>query len=665
MDFNEAQIKAVRHGDGPMLLLAGPGSGKTTVITHRIRYMTNELKLKPSEILVVTFTRAAADEMRTRFERLCGGGGGVTFGTFHSVFFYILRSVYGYSVSDIATDAEKCGVIKDSIERHGFRYEGQEDFVRLVAGEIGLVKGEGLDVRGYESRSMKADDFAVVYEEYELFLRNRGKLDFEDMLVFTYELLSKRQDVLDAWRRRYRYILIDEFQDINRLQYDVVKLLAGQSKNVFAVGDDDQSIYGFRGAAPSIMKSFVSDFPGAALECLNVNYRCSSDIVECSRRIIENNKDRYDKPLMSAFDPGRGERVHVIKTSDAQEQNRMIAQRLAHLNGEGIPFSKMAVIYRTNSEPRGLAAKLTERGIPFSMKDSIPNIFRHFIAVSVLDYIRASMGQMDRSIILRIINKPNRYIKREAFTDSVVSLEALREYYKESYRIVGSINTFENDLARIKGMTPYAAVNYIRKGVGLDSYVKEYAGYRGVSPDDYMDVLDEVLESAREFTTFDGWFSYIDEYTAGLYEGKKDVRQKDAVTLATMHGVKGLEFDHVIIMDAVEGVTPHKKSVDEERVEEERRMFYVAVTRARYSLSVYVPGKLYGKKTDISRFVEEMLVDRSLIKTGGRIVHKKYGQGVITYADDSRLCVYFERLSETKTLSLSYTLKNGLISPLS
>lgn len=662
MDFNEAQINAVRHGDGPMLLLAGPGSGKTTVLTHRIKYMIEQLGIRPDNILVITFTKAAANEMKTRFEMLAEGTRGVTFGTFHSVFFWILRNAYNYTVANIASDTEKYAFIRDCVDRHGFKYDSQEDFAKNVLAEIGLVKSGRIDINGYKSVSMKPEDFAVVYAGYENFLRNSGKLDFEDMLVFTYELLSERQDILSMWQDKFRYILIDEFQDINGIQYDIVKLLAGNRRNVFAVGDDDQSIYGFRGAAPSIMKRFPEDFENTAVECLNVNYRCSYDIVECSKRIISCNTDRYDKNLQSAYEPGKSGRVHVVKVADVGEQNRQIVKKIREENGAGIPFSDMAVIYRTNTQPRGLASKLMENGIPFSMRDSIPNIFTHFLAQNVIDYIKVAIGDRSRSTVLKIINKPNRYVSRDSMDSAVVNFEDVMEYYKDNYRTVNNIKVLVNDLDRLSKLPPYAAVNYIRKAIGLDAYARDYAEYRGISQDDYADILDELQESARDFPSFDKWYEYIDEYTRSLYEKNRRMTVgTDSVTLSTMHGVKGLEFSHVFIIDAVEGVTPHKKSVREERIEEERRLFYVAVTRAKYGLYIYVPKKVYGKSCQTSRFVQEMLVDRNLIKTGNRIVHRKYGQGLITYVDEKKLCVYFERMGETKTLSLDYTIKNELI----
>lgn len=342
MEFNESQKKAVRHCDGPMLLLAGPGSGKTTVITHRIKYMTEEHGVRPDNILVITFTKAAANEMKGRFQELCPGTRGVTFGTFHSVFFWMLRNAYNYTAANIVTDSEKYGAIRDSIDRHGFRYDSQEDFAKNVVGEIGNVKSGRVSLENYESTTMKLEDFRIVYDEYENFLRRCGKIDFDDMLVFTYELLSERPDILKMWQNKFRYILIDEFQDINMIQYDIVKMLAGERQNVFSVGDDDQSVYGFRGAAPAIMKKFPEDFHGTVIEYLNVNYRCSYDIVECSKRIIQNNRDRYEKQLRSAFAAGQSDRVHIVKTDSMTEQNKKIIDRITELNRAGIPYREMA-----------------------------------------------------------------------------------------------------------------------------------------------------------------------------------------------------------------------------------------------------------------------------------------------------------------------------------
>ena len=660
--FSKEQTDAIRYEDGPMLVLAGPGSGKTTVITYRVKYMLEQTGINGNQILVITFTKAAANEMRTRFEKISGYSAGVTFGTFHSVFFMILRHAYGYNSSNIILESEKYQIINGIIEKHNMEYNGQDDFAKNVITEIGLVKSEMKPVKQYHSVNMKADDFQITYREYDEILRANNKIDFDDMLVFTYELLRDRSDIRKMWQQRFQYILIDEFQDINWIQYQTVKLLLGKKQNIFAVGDDDQSVYGFRGADTKLMLGFPNDFPGTRLVYLNTNYRCSSAIVESACRIIKNNKERYKKAIHSAFEKSQCERVHVIEVDGMRQETDGIVQKIRKMNQNGIPYSNIAVLYRTNSEPSGLAMKLMQSNIPFRVKDSIPDLMSHFVVVNILDYIKAALGNRERALFLRIINRPNRYISRESLETDPVDTERMKEFYRDNNRLVQNLVTLEADLRRIAELKPYAAVNYIRKAVGYDEYLKEYASYRGINPQEYMDIADEFQEMARDADSFIEWFNFLNEYRIKLKEQMKTTdHTKDAVVLATMHGAKGLEFDQVFIMNAVEGMTPHKKSVADVELEEERRMFYVAVTRARYGLYIYVPKVVYGKTARISRFVTEMVVDYDMLQIGNKIIHKRYGRGVITFVDDKKICVYFEKDQITKTLSIEYTIKNNLV----
>lgn len=645
-----------------MLVLAGPGSGKTTVITYRVKYMLEQAGINGNQILVITFTKAAANEMKTRFEKISGYSGGVTFGTFHSVFFMILRHAYGYNSSNIISESEKYQIINGIIEKHNMEYNGQDDFAKNVISEIGLVKSEMKSVEKYRSTNMKPEDFRIAYREYDEILRKNNKIDFDDMLVFTYELLRDRPDIRKMWQQRFRYILIDEFQDINWIQYQTVKLLLGKEQNIFAVGDDDQSVYGFRGADTKLMLGFPDDFPGTKLAYLNTNYRCSSAIVESACRIIKNNKARYKKEIHSAFEKSQCERVHVIETDGMRQETDGMVQKIREMNQNGIPYSNIAVLYRTNSEPSGLAMKLMQSNIPFRMKDTIPDLLSHFVVVNILDYIKAALGNRERALFLRIVNRPNRYISRDCLETDPVDTERMKEFYKDNNRLVQNLVTLEADLRRIADLKPYAAVNYIRKAVGYDDYLKEYASYRGIDPQEYMDIADEFQEMARDADSFIEWFNLLNEYRIKLKEQMKMTdHAKDAVVLATMHGAKGLEFDQVFIMNAVEGMTPHKKSVTDAELEEERRMFYVAVTRARYGLYIYVPKVVYGKTAQMSRFVTEMVIDHDMLQVGNKIIHKRYGRGVITYVDDKKICVYFEKDRITKTLSIEYTIKNNLV----
>ena len=645
-----------------MLVLAGPGSGKTTVITYRVKYMLEQAGIKGNQILVITFTKAAANEMKTRFEKINGHLNGVTFGTFHSIFFMILRHAYGYNGSNIILESEKYQIINGIIDKHNMEYNGQDDFAKNVIAEIGLVKSEMKPVEQYHSVNMKADDFQIAYREYDEILRANNKIDFDDMLVFTYELLRDRPDIRKMWQQRFRYILIDEFQDINWIQYQTVKLLLGKEQNIFAVGDDDQSVYGFRGADTKLMLGFPDDFPGTKLVYLNTNYRCSSAIVESACRIIKNNKARYKKEIHSAFEKSKCERVHVIETDGMRQETDGIVQKIREMNQNGIPYSNIAVLYRTNSEPSGLALKLMQNNIPFRMKDNIPDLLSHFVVVNIFDYIKAALGNRERALFLRIINRPNRYISRDCLETDPVDMERMKEFYKDNNRLVQNLVMMETDLRRIAELKPYAAVNYIRKAVGYDEYLKEYASYRGIDPQEYMDIADEFQEMARDADSFIEWFNLLNEYRIKLKEQMKMPEHvKDAVVLATMHGAKGLEFDQVFIMNAVEGMTPHKKSVTDAELEEERRMFYVAVTRARYGLYIYVPKVVYGKTVQMSRFVTEMVIDHDMLQVGNKIIHKRYGRGVITFVDDKKICVYFEKDQITKTLSIEYTIRNNLV----
>jgi DNA helicase-2/ATP-dependent DNA helicase PcrA len=659
-NFNKGQMEAVSHYKGPMLVLAGPGSGKTTVITHRIKYLIENQSVKGSNILVITFTRAAAGEMKDRFTKMMDTESYVTFGTFHSVFFWILKNAYNYKSNDIVAESDKYQLVRNVISKYNMSYDGQDDFAKNVISEISYVKSEMLDTDSYESKTMKSEDFRKIYAEYEVFLRSQGKIDFDDMLVFTYELLKERSDIRHMWQRKFQYILIDEFQDINKIQFDIVKMLLGEEQNIFAVGDDDQSVYSFRGASPEIMLGFKNDFPSARITLLDTNYRCSRDITESSQRIIKNNKKRYDKKIVSAYKGEARERIHVVRVDSSKQENEDIAKIIRSCYDKGTAYSQMAVIYRTNTEPVGLASKLLQYNIPFKMKDNIPNIYKHFVAENIMDYIKAAMGNRERSRMLRIINRPNRYVGRNSFMKEYVNLEEVKEYYKDREKIVQNICVFENDLDRISKLKPYAAINYIRKAIGYDNYIEEFATYRGVDVSEYMDILEEIQEMSKESDSFEQWFNYIDEYTKTVNEQGKNIIS-DAVTLATMHSAKGLEFDRVFIMNAIEGMTPHKKSVTDEDIEEERRMFYVAVTRARYGLYIYVPSTMYGKKGTISRFVSEMIIDRDILKEGNKIIHKRYGEGTITYVDDKKICVYFEQSNSSRTLSIDYTMSNNLI----
>ena len=606
MAFSKAQTQAIMHKDGPMMVLAGPGSGKTTVITHRVQYLTKEYGIDPGDILVITFTRAAAGEMRERYEALTGGGSRVTFGTFHSIFFRILKLAYRYTADNIVREEQQMQFVRELAQAGGLEPEDENEFAASILSEISSVKGERIALEHYYSKNCPDAVFRQLYAGYEEKMRRAGLIDFDDMMVLCLELFTERKDILSAWQRRYRYILIDEFQDINRLQYEIVRMLAKPEDNLFIVGDDDQSIYRFRGAKPEIMLGFERDYPGAGRILLDVNYRSTEEIVAPALRLIGENQKRFSKAIHTT---GRhGKNVITKLWQDPGEENLAIAREIQLYLQSGVRPGDIAVLYRTNAGPRFLMEKLMEYNLPFRTRDTVPNLYEHWISRNILTYIRIAMGSRAREDILQVINRPKRYISRDAMPDETVSFEKMKAFYAEKDWIAERIESLEGDLRAIARMSPLAAVNYIRQGMGYDEYLIEYAAFRRMRPEELLETADELKESAAGFKTFDEWFAHIEAYKEELLRQAAQRRtEPDAITLATMHSAKGLEFPIVYILDANEGITPHSRAMLDEDMEEERRLFYVAMTRAKTRLHVYAVRERYHKKAEVSRFVWEYL----------------------------------------------------------
>lgn len=664
MAFNQSQIQAIEHDSGPMMVLAGPGSGKTLVITHRTRHLIESCGVNPSNILVITFTKAAAREMQSRFEKLMDGvPAPVTFGTFHSVFFRILKFAYRFDASNILREEVRMQYLRELTEQTKLEIEDEGDFLSSISSEISLVKGERISLEHYYSKNCPEEVFQFIYEGYERKLRNANLIDFDDMLVMCYELFDQRKDILAAWQNKFQYILIDEFQDINRVQYDIVKMLAAPRNNLFIVGDDDQSIYRFRGAKPEIMLGFEKDYPQAKRVLLNVNYRCSDRIVEASQNLIRCNKTRYDKEILAQNTGGRPVLSRHFK--DCRQENEQVVKEIRCYVEAGCGYGDIAVLYRTNTGPRLLIEKLMEYNIPFRMRDSIPNLFDHWISQNIFTYIRVAKGSRARADFLQIINRPKRYVNREALEDPEISFSRLKQFYREKNWMVERLEQLEFDLNMIKTMAPYAAVNFIRKAVGYEEYLKEYASFRRMKPEDLLEVLDELQESAAGYQTFEEWFCHVEQYTEELREQARSRNMaKDAVSLSTMHSSKGLEYRTVFIIDANEGVTPHHKAVLDADIEEERRLFYVAMTRAKENLHIYSVAERYNKQLDVSRFVGEYRLNGQDLREGAAVNHVKYGPGVIRRIAGTKMIVYFERYRKEAVLDIAYCTAKQLISTL-
>ena len=659
--FNKEQEEAITHKGGPLMVLAGPGSGKTLVITYRVKWLIENAGVHPSNILVITFTRAAAEEMKKRFFMFDGmADTPVTFGTFHSIFFMILRYAYRYTAANIIREDVKRRYIKEMTENMELEIEDENEFLSGIINEISYVKGEMMSLSYYHSNNCSDELFAQIYEGYEKRLREENLIDFDDMLVFCYELLKERDDIRTLWQNKFQHILIDEFQDINKVQYEIIRMLAGKGDHLFIVGDDDQSIYRFRGARPEIMLGFEKDYPEAKKVILNTNYRCSEEIVEGAEHLISHNTKRFPKNMQAA----RGSKVPITfrNLKDAGEECTDILKGIRFYYKKGIPLEDMAVIFRTNTQPRLLVGRLMEYNIPFQMRDVIPNIFDHWIARNILTYIKLAMGNRDRKLFLQVMNRPKRYISRSMITEPQVDLKKLKQQTFGKKWLYEKIDKLEMDLYLLRKMEPYAAIQYIRNGIDYEDYMNEYAQFRRMNPDDLEEVLNQIQESAKEYHSFEEWFAYIESYGEELRKQMEAGRQqKSGVTLTTMHSSKGLEYEVVFVMDINEGVTPHKKAVKEADLEEERRLFYVAVTRAKTYLFLYSVKELYQKDAQISRYIGELRYDKKEFQKGKRVIHKNIGKGTVLELKEDKIKIKFDNSKKPRLFSIKYLMEQVLL----
>lgn len=616
MKYSKSQLEAVSHVDGPMLVLAGPGSGKTAVITGRVKYLIEEAGVKGENILVITFTKAAALEMMERAKKLMGDERGVRFSTFHSVFFFIIRAAYGYQVNHIISEEASQKFFREKLRELRLQDVDEKEFLKTVLGEISQVKIGRLDLDHYYSANFPAEVFKELYLSYTAFMKERGLIDFDDMMLLCEEVFEKRPAVLKAWQEKYQYILIDEFQDSSRLQFDLARKLALPENNFFAVGDDDQSIYRFRGAKPELMLGFEEFFPGAKKVVLEENYRSCKEIVSFAGAVIGENRARFLKDIKAVKEEGRHPFIKAFP--ERREEDEFIVKDILKSHEEGLAFSDMAVVFRTHLLARPLVSKLMEYNLPFVMKESLPDIYDHFIAKNILDYLSLASESRDSVRMLRIMNRPNRFLSRDSLDEATTTVNGLaeqvsflrwKEYYRDKAWMVERLFHFQHDLSIMKDLSPFGAISYLRKLVGYEGFLEDYAKERGIDVDELTDVLSELSEDAKPFRTLSEWKEHIHKTREKKKElqGRRNEEKKEAISIMTMHSCKGLEFQKVYVPEAAEGIIPYKKAIKLADIEEERRLFYVAITRAKQDLVITWPKKLYGKEKEASPFIKRFL----------------------------------------------------------
>ena len=654
--LNENQLKAVEHVDGPCMVLAGPGSGKTRVITYRIANMVVNKDIKPTSILAISFTKASSMEMKNRALALSNDFrmNKVTYGTFHSVFFRILRYFENYNIESILDEKTKRIGLKNILKGLNIENADDDETIGQVINEISYVKNELMDKRDFKSEVLTNDEFIKVYNYYEEYKEQINKIDFDDMLIKTYELLKNNKSALDRVRSAYRYILVDEFQDINKVQFEALKLIANPNNNIFVVGDEDQSIYGFRGSRPDFLLEFEEYFLNTNKVLLDINYRSKGEIIDIANRLIEKNENRYEKVIKCG--QGNGANVNYISPEDSEEEAVYIAKDIKNkVQEDYTEYTDFAVIYRTNIQSRALVDVFMDMRIPFVVKDSIVTIYDHWAAQDILSYLKIGVNPNSNKDWIRIINKPFRYISKDNLNlikDEPDFINALINKCDLHPKQVKTINDLDIDITYVKGLNPKNAISYIRTTLDYDRYILDYCTNRKIKTNGLIEILNELESSATNFKTIQEYLDHIERVKSEIVDNKNN-KETDGVIFTTMHSAKGLEFKNVYIIGANEGTIPHEKSYeidDEEKkndqIEEERRLMYVAITRAEENICISSPINKYGKRVSKSRFMEDIKAptkkEMDSISIGDKIYHKKFKEGIIVEKNGDSIKIRFK-----------------------
>ena len=635
--LNPEQKAAVEYGDGPLLVVAGAGSGKTRVLTHRIAYLLDTGRARPGEILAITFTNRAADEMRDRVAELLGGAAiGMWVSTFHSSCARMLRvdaALLGYTRSfTIYDEGDSVRMVKRVMEE--LSLDPKELPPKTVKRRISSAKNDLVEPDAFLSsaRSPFEEQIGEVYERYERRMAESNAMDFDDLLVKTVRLLEDFEDVRERWRTAFRYVLVDEYQDTNHAQYRLLLQLSGKDGNLTVVGDEDQSIYGFRNADIRNILDFERDFPDAGVIKLEQNYRSTQTILSAANGVVSLNRDRRPKELWT--DEGEGEPVEVVGLADEHEEARWVADRvekLAELSEGGL--DRVAVFYRTNAMSRVLEDTLVRFGVSYRVVGGTKFYDRSEIkdAIAYLQYIA---NPADSVAFARIVNTPRRGIGKTSLGRILAHVNTVGEpvwdVVSEPERVPGlgsaavkALDAFQQTMAELRELADDAPVaKLIESVLARSGYLEALENERSVEAQGRLENLEELVSVAREFdlteSPEDSDRSALEaflEQIALLTDREEDREEGETLSLMTLHNAKGLEFDSVVIIGCEEGLFPHGRSLDEGGEEEERRLCYVGMTRARRRLSMTwaLHRGFHGESGGPSRFLEEIpgeLVER-------------------------------------------------------
>lgn len=623
IEFNERQKKLIETVNGPILCVACPGSGKTTTMIARIIHML-ELGADPARILPVTFTNAAKNDMTKRFNEMAPEHhkNKVKFRTIHGISFSICMTL-GYTVDDVIQDAEGLKWLVNLIRNNETFHKGLlvtnvHDAAKTIMSEISFVRNSEMDPVEYSSDVFSnKENFGIIFNEYIKFKKELNKLDWDDMIILARDTLRDNLQFRNKWQDYTDYIMVDEFQDTNKIQYDIIGYLAGKHRNLCIVGDDDQSIYAFRGAKSSLMLHFPVDYPECIRIDMDTNYRSKKGIIDIARNLIERNKTRFLKEF-KGFCQGNAQ-IHAYNLPDSGIEARYVVSEIEKAIKSGIPDVEIGVLYRTSAQSAALAGLLMKKGIPFHTNDKPIDIHEDLAFKDIMAWYRICKKCELSGDVKKILMRPNRYFSSAVFKDvekfdrdrlmkiaTEIDESRLRKNQKAYY--VRNLQELFMDVDRLSKLTenPAAFVAVLFERIGyIDSVIKSAEIYNH-DPDEWMFILEEIEKEANEQNSFEEWIQYVNEYREELILNYK--QKNDGVTLSTFHSSKGLEWDKVFILDCNEGICPYNKAKTEADLEEERRAFYVAITRSKTYLDMYVTDKKRGRHVEHSPYFEEMKI---------------------------------------------------------
>lgn len=608
---NSAQKEAIETIDGQLLIVACPGSGKTTTLIERIANMVRS-GINGKSIIMMTFSRAAAQEMKKRFLDKYGDiSSDVNFCTIHSFCFGLLRMYCGYEPQSIISNHEIYTLLKPKLRKYraamGNDYYG---FVNKLMLDIGNIKNSQTPMAEFVPTCTKKKDlFKEMYETYEKYKADNAKIDYDDMLILTLQLLESRPDIVDRIRGFYRYIQVDEFQDTNVIQAKIIYLMAGENGNLAVVGDDDQSIYAFRAATPQIMLNFKRQYPKAKVIRMGTNYRSKDEIIRAAGKVIVNNKERFDKDFEGVR--GQGGQVKVLYASSFMDEVRSIVQSITVMHQNDREYSDIAVLFRNNAQAENIAWGLAKAGIPFSSTEKVKSRYESFIYNDIMDFYNVATAEPGADIndkLYTLLCKPMRYFKRgieKNGMDRDYMIKFARQTSEKEWQFekkLDQIDDFFIGMHKLSKASPAEALSIITGQLRYADYLSDYADFRNEDFEDYYGIYKQFASDIKEnnIKTWMDWKAYAAESIKEFESQNK--KNGEGVTISTMHKSKGLEWDVVFMSGCTKQIIPGKNSKGK-ALEEERRLFYVAMTRAKDELYICYNG--FGHESPFIKEVEE------------------------------------------------------------